>query len=105
MEEKQEVIHGSLKYSEDSIKEIKKDMKYSKATMTGYYENLVKLKTKTEEFYDANIFYLGYELGEAGYHGWDYEHLKDMKDIDNDICQKFKEIYAIILCGIGEELV
>lgn len=104
MEEQQKVIHGNLKYSEDSIKEIKKNMKYSKATMTGYYENLVKLKTEIEKFYDTNIFYLGYGLDEAGYHGWDSEHLKDMRNIDHEICQKFKEIYAIILCGIGEEL-
>jgi hypothetical protein len=98
------MINGKLKYSESTIKEIKDNMNYSKATMTGFYENLLKLKTDIEKFYDDNMFYLGYELSEAGYHGWSYEHTKDMKEIDKDICQKFKEIYAIILCGIGEEI-
>jgi hypothetical protein len=97
-------IKGSLSYSKDTIQKIKNDMSYEKATMSGFYNDLLKLKTNLEKFYDKHLFYLGYSLSDAPYHGWSGEFLNPMSKIDQEISKRFKEIYAIVLCGLGEEV-
>ncbi len=97
------VINGGFKYSKDNIKEIMEGLNFGKVPMQGFYDDLLKIKTKIEKFYDDNIFYLGYILNDAPYYGWEAENLKEMRDIDEEICTKFKEIYAIVLKGLGYE--
>lgn len=88
----------------ESIREIKKALPYSKVSMKGFYEDLVKIKQKVEILYDEDIFFLGYPLDDAPFHGWDGEKIKEMRKIDKEICKKFEEIYAIILCGLDEDI-
>jgi hypothetical protein len=97
------MINGNLKYSENTILDIKKNMNFSKVTMSGFYSDLGKLKIALEKLYDDNIFHLGYGLCDAPFHGWSGEYLKNMREIDREICLRFKEIYAITLCGLGLE--
>jgi hypothetical protein len=98
------MINGNLKNCEEDIRKIKNDMNFSKATMQGFNNDLSKLKTKLEEFYDNNILYLGRGLDDAGYHGWSKDSIKEMNKVDDEICKKFKELYAVVLCGLGEEI-
>lgn len=95
-------INGNLKYSKNDIEELKNQFNYPKVKMEGFYKDLIKLKSEIEKVYDENVFYLGYSLDDAPYHGWCGESLKEMREIDREICKKFHEIYAIILCGVGE---
>lgn len=89
-------------YSKDDIEEIKNNFAFSKVPMAGFYKDLLRLKEKIEMLYDENVFYLGYPLDDAPFHGWSGEDLKEMRQIDREICKRFEEIYAIILCGLGE---
>lgn len=95
-------IQGNFKYSESEIANIKESFDISKVPMEGFYKDLLKLKAELEKIYDKNVFYLGYSLDDAPYHGWSGENLKGMREIDREICKRFKEVYAIILCGLGE---
>ncbi len=95
------VIDGGFKYSKDSINKIMEGLNFNKVPMQGFYDNLLRIKTEIEKFYDDNIFWLGYILNDAPYHGWNAENLSEMREIDREICKKFKEIYAIILKGLG----
>lgn len=95
-------VNGNFKYSTKNIEEYKKEFNYSKVKMSGFYNDLVKLKSGIEKLYDESVFYMGYGLDDAPYHGWGGENLKEMREIDKEICKRFYEIYAIILCGIGE---
>lgn len=73
--------------------------------MQGVHRDLEKLKPLIEELYDKHIFYLTYFLSDAPYHGWDLqsEPMKNMSAITEGITKKFKEIYALVLAGLGEE--
>lgn len=95
-------INTIFKYQTKEIKELKDRFNYSKVKMSGFYKDLVKLKSEIEKFYDDNVFYLGYSLDDAPFHGWEGKELEEMKEIDREIHNRFLEIYAIILCGIGE---
>lgn len=94
-------------YSKDKINAmideyIEKGMQ--KAKMVGVLGDLEELKPVIEEIYDKNIFYLSYFATDAPYCGWTGEELSPMLKITDGIEQKFKEIYALILCGLGEKL-
>lgn len=89
-------------YSKEEIEELKNQFGFSKVSMQGFYDDLAKLKEKIEELYNDNVFYLGCPLEDAPYHGWTGDTLKEMREIDGEVCKRFKEIYAIILCGLGE---
>src|SRR5690606_12614479 len=93
-----------LKYHSNEIKEIQNQYDFKKAVMSGYYNDLSKLKVKLEEMYNDNISYLDYGLWEAPYHGWSAEELKDMREHAKEIKRKFKELYALVLLGIGEKI-
>lgn len=96
-------INGYFKYSKDELTEMKEEFGFSEARMSGFYSNLVTLKAKVEEIYDKHVFDLGHGLDDAPYHGWSKESLEGMWEMQEEIWKRFKEIYAIILCGIGYE--
>lgn len=75
-----------------------------KATMYGVYNDLKMLKPIIEKIYDENIFYLSYFASDAPFMGWTCEQIHSMLKITNGITEKFEEIYALILCGLGEKL-
>lgn len=94
-------------YSKDEINAmideyVEKGMQ--KAKMVGVRGDLEELKPVIEEIYEKNIFYLSYFASDAPYFGWTGEELSTMLQITDGITQKFKEIYALILCGLGEKL-
>ena len=95
------VIEGDLKYSRDKIYEMVGKLDYEKVSMAGFYSDLEKLKAEMERFYDKHVFYLGYSLSDAPYHGWSGDELKEMRQINKEICDKVKEMYAVILKGLG----
>ena len=74
--------------------------------MQGVYRDLQKLKPVIEKIYDDYIFYLNYWKNDAPYHGWlwdeDDGRLENQAKITDEITEKFKEIYALILAGLGE---
>ena len=96
---------SNFNYSNKKINEMISASGLQKVAMSGVYKDLEKLKPLIEEFYDTHIFYLTYFLSDAPYHGWDRqsEQMKNMEAITEGITQKFKEIYALILAGLGEE--
>ena len=94
-------------YSKDKINAmideyLKKGMK--RAEMAGVHDDLVRLKAVIEKIYEEDIFYLSYFSTDAPYMGWTGKELSTMLQITDGITQKFKEIYALILCGLGEKL-
>lgn len=94
-------------YSKDSINAMidqacAKGM--GKATMRGVYRDLQRLKPIIEKFYDENIFYLSFFASDAPFMGWTGEQISPMLEITSGITEKFQEIYALILCGLGERL-
>ena len=97
---------SKFKYSADSINQIIDDNKLNQVCMRGVYRDLQKLKPLIEKFYDDYIFYLSYWESEAPYHSWDWSEddgrLENQAKITDEITEKFKEIYALILAGLGE---
>lgn len=94
-------------YSKDEINAmideyIEKGMQ--KAKMIGVCNDLAKLKPVIEEIYEKNIFYLSYFATDGPYFGWTGKDLNPMLQITDGITWKFQEIYALILCGLGEKL-
>ena len=80
----------------------------SKATMVGVYDDLMALKPIIEELYSSKIEDLDRWTDDAPYFGWSWkyhnESMKNMLEIDKRIQDKFIEIYALILIGLGEEI-
>ena len=101
---------SNFKYSAEKINKIIDDNGLQKVCMQGCYSDLKKLKPIIEKLYDEHIFYIDYWMYECGYHGWDwskdskdYNMLESQKNITEGISHKFKEIYALILAGLGEK--
>ena len=96
----------SFTYSADKINKMIDDNGYKPATMTGVRDDLLDLKPIIEKLYDDKIFYLNYWENDAPYHGWvwseDDGRMKNQAVITDGIIEKFKEIYALILAGLGE---
>ncbi|MEG1044800.1 MAG: hypothetical protein RSF81_08535 [Oscillospiraceae bacterium] len=99
-------MRDSFKYSKDDINEKIDNLKLSKACMSGTINDLTKLKTVIEFVYSQYIFHLDEWENECGYHGWDWSQddgrMKNQAEITNGIIEKFQEIYALILSGLGE---
>ena len=97
---------SKFKYSADSINQMIDNNKLNHVCMSGVYRDLQKLKSLIEKFYDDYIFYLNYWENDAPYHGWDWSEddgrMKNQAVITDGIIEKFKEIYALILAGLGE---
>ena len=94
-------------YSKDEINAmideyIEKGMQ--RAKMMGVHDDLARLKPVIEKIYEEDIFYLSYFATDAAYMGWTSKALSPMLQITDGITQKFKEIYALILCGLGEKM-
>ena len=98
---------SDFKYSANKINKMIDDSGLQKVCMQGCYKDLERLKPIIEKIYDEHVFYIDYWVHECGYHGWDWSkddgRLKSQKDITESISQKFKEIYALILAGLGEK--
>lgn len=97
---------SNFKYSSKKINEMVEASGLKEVNMSGVHKDLEKLKPVVEELYDNHIFYLTYFLSDAPYHGWDRqsEPMKNMEAITEGITQKVKEIYALILAGLGEKM-
>lgn len=97
---------SKFQYSADKINKLIDESGCQKATMSGVYKDLQKLKPIIEQLYDKNIFYLDYWASDCIWHGWDWLSdngtMASMHKITSDITDKFKEIYALILAGLGE---
>lgn len=98
----------NFKYSAININRLIDESDCKKVCMAGVYNDLKRLKTLVEEFYDENIFYLSYWKNECVYHSWRWDKddgdMKNMAKITDGITDKFKEIYALILAGLGERM-
>ena len=96
----------SFTYTADKINKVIDDNDYRPATMTGVHDDLLDLKPIIEKLYDDKIFYLNYWKSECVYHGWDWskdgETMANMDKITTGITDKFLEIYAMILGGLGK---
>ncbi len=99
---------SDFQYSKEKIDKIIKENNLSPVIMLGVKRDLQNLKPVIEQIYDEHIFYLSYWEGECGYHGWDWSEdngrMKNQAKITDGITQKFLEIYALILAGLGEEM-
>ena len=97
---------STLNYSKEQINKMIEDSGLTKVTMTGVYCDLTKLKSLIEDFYDKHIFYLNYWETDAPYFEWELSTgaAKNMAEITDGITQRFKEIYALILAGLGETM-
>ena len=96
----------SFTYTADKINKMIDDNDYRPATMTGVHDDLLDLKPIIEKLYDDKIFYLNYWKSECVWHGWDWskdgETMANMDKITTGITDKFLEIYAMILGGLGK---
>ena len=98
---------NSFIYSADTINKMIKDSGCKKATMKGVHDDLARLKPLVENFYDKHIFYLSYWKNDGPFHGWEWSKddgtMANMAKITDGIADKFEEIYALILAGLGEK--
>lgn len=98
---------SDFKYSASQINGIIKSLELSPVCMVGVKNDLQKLKSIIEKVYDENIFYLSYWETDAPYFGWSWSEddgsMENQKRITEGITDKFKEIYALILAGLGEQ--
>lgn len=98
---------SNFKYSAEKINKMIEENGLQKVCFQGCYDDLSELKPIIEKMYDDYVFNIDYWTSECGYHGWDWSKddggLKSQKDITKGIRQKFIEIYALILTGLGEK--
>lgn len=96
-----------FKYSYEKIGEFMDKNKMQKVDLFGIDHNLQKIKQKIEEIYNEEIFYLSYWKDECVYHGWSWAKddgtMENAAKITDGITDKFNEIYALILMGMGLE--
>lgn len=94
-------------YSADTINKMIEDSGCKKATMKGVHDDLIRLKPLIENFYDKYIFYISYWKDDCPFHGWEWSKddgtMTNMAKITDGITDKFEEIYALILAGLGEK--
>lgn len=94
-------------YSKEKINKIIEENNLQKVFMKGVYNDLKKLKPIIEKLYHEEIFWLDYWSSECVYFGYDWSKddgsMKSQHEITKGITQKFHEIYALILAGLGEK--
>lgn len=97
---------STFQYSKDKLNKLIQSYNLTPATMYGVKADLKRLKSIIEKIYDEDIFYLSHWKSECPYHGWswsdDNNALTDMATVTDGITEKFLEIYALILAGLGE---
>lgn len=100
-----EDLKTSFKYSAKKINDLINHFGTHKAIMQGVYSDCEKLRSVIEKLYDEYIFYLSYWKSECGFHGWDWSEdngeMRNMAIITDGITDRFLEIYALILSGLG----
>jgi len=99
---------SSYEYSKGKINSLIKEYDLPPARMEGVHNDLLKIKPVIENIYDKYIFYLSYWKEECAYHGWDWSKddgsMSGMAKITDGITNRFLEIYALILAGLGENM-
>lgn len=94
-----------ISHINDLIKKYKEEKHLSKAAMQGVFNDLKNLKPLIEQLYEDKIFYLNYWESECPWHGWNWSKddgtLQNMAEITEGISDRFEEIYALILIGLG----
>lgn len=94
-------------YSADTINKMIEDSGCKKVTMRGVYYDLTGIKPLIEDFYDKYIFHLSSWEDDCAFHGWSWSKdggtMANMAKITDGITEKFEEIYALILAGLGEK--
>ena len=99
-------MENKFLYRRNEINEMIDSLDSHKVCMQGVRDDLIALKSSIEDLYSEDIFYLGYWEGECPHYGWswtrDREQLTKQKNVTSSIDQKFLEIYALILAGLGE---
>lgn len=97
----------SYKFSREEQKELMqmimyyRDMRYNKVQMLGFRKDLVKMQAKLDDLLN-DIFEMGYPLMDAPYHGWSGDSLKDAYQVLDRIGSIARELYAVVLVGLGE---
>lgn len=92
-----------FQYSSKKINKLIDESGCKEVTMTSVYNSLKDMKPLIEEFYNKYIFYLDYHTCESVFFGWEYnEEMASTREITVEITNKFQEIYALILAGLGE---
>lgn len=97
---------NNCSYFTKQVNKLIDDNGYKKVAMKGVYDDLIKLKPVIEKIFDEQVFYLDFWRCDCAYHGWDWTKddgtMENMKNITEGITDKFIEIYAMILGGLGE---
>lgn len=98
---------SNFKYSAEEINKMINENRCQKVAMYGMRRDLEKLKPIIEKIYDENIFYISYWKDDCPFHGWEWSKddgtMANMAKITDGIKYKFKEIYSLILAGLGEK--
>lgn len=101
------LMENDFYYMEEKINKIIKENNMQKAFMKGVIDDLTELKPIIEKLYHDKIYYLNYWASECTYFGYDWSKddgsLKSQYEITNGITQRFREIYALIIAGLGEK--
>lgn len=96
-----------FQYSLEYINKLIEKNNLQKVCMQGCKKDLEQLKPVIEEVYDKYVFYLSYWKTECAYFGYNWDEddgtLENQAIITDGIIQKFQEIYALILSGLGEK--
>lgn len=99
---------NSFEYSRDKINKLIDQCGLPKVCMGGVFGDLKHLKAVIEEVYEKHIFYLSYWKSECAWHGWSWANddgtMEKQASITDGITDKFIEIYALILSGLGERM-
>ena len=105
-------LRGKGNYFEYSREDINKLMTKFKeennlhpVCMAGVHEDLKNMKKRIEKDYIDNIFYFDYWEDECCFHGWEWSKdngiMKSQKYITDGIVNRYLEMYALILLGLG----
>ena len=97
---------SNFTYCAKQVNKLIDDNGYKMVAMKGVYNDLIKLKPVIENVFDDHVFFLDFWRADCGYHGWDWSKddgtMANMSKITTGITDKFLEIYAMILGGLGE---
>lgn len=88
------------------VKDFANACKYQKATMSGVYKDLEKLRDGLVELYDKRVFWLDYFKADAPYMGWDPNspEYKNMVNLTKDINTMFLKAYVLTEKGLGNDI-
>lgn len=85
-----------------------KDCSMEKVCTNEVQISLNRLKPIIEFIYSMYIFPLNFWQGDLLYYKTEYNKndndINNQANITNEITNKFKEIYALIMCGLGQSI-